>query len=153
MTALIQATFLSTLGLIGIVPDITLVVLLIWSSSHGVTEGMAWAFGLGLWIDLLTMDPLGTHALALLIVGIIGGLMQGRFFRSGVFLPIAAAFGATIAYSIVAFLLTSAGGSGVDLVGMARFSVLSAFINALLVPLVYVFLLACDRWVPRHVRV
>lgn len=153
MTALVEATFLSTMNLIGIVPDLALVLLLIWSSTRGVGEGMIWAVVLGLWVDLLTMEPLGTHALALLVVGIIGGLMQGRLFRSGVLLPTAAVFGATLVYSMVTFVLTSVGSGGVALVGMARFSVLSALINALLVPVVYVFLLACDRWVPRHVRV
>lgn len=153
MTALVQATFLSTMNLIDIVPDLALVLLLIWSSTRGVGEGMIWAVALGLWVDLLTMEPLGTHALALLIVGIIGGLMQGRLFRSGVLLPTAAVSGATLVYSMVTFVLTSVGSGGVALAGMARFSVLSALINALLVPVVYVFLLACDRWVPRHVRV
>src|SRR5262245_36513159 len=74
--ATVQATFVPALGVFGVFPDFVLVFLLIWSAARGVGEGLIWAFGLGIWLDLLTMDPLGTHAIALLVVAVIGGSVR-----------------------------------------------------------------------------
>ena len=111
VTALLQATFLPATGFIGVVPDFALVFLLIRSATHGTSEGLVWAVGLGLWIDLLTMDPLGTHALALISVALIGGVTGGKLFRSGAILPILTVLAATLTYSLVLAILSALGGN------------------------------------------
>jgi rod shape-determining protein MreD len=151
LTALIQATFVPALGLLGVMPDLALLLLLIWSASRGVTEGLVWAFGLGLWMDLLAMDPLGTHSLALMVVALIGGLVGTHLLRSGFLLPMLTVLAATAAYDVAASVVALFGGETVAAVGMLRMTLVSSLLNALLVPFVYVFLLVVDRWIPRHV--
>jgi rod shape-determining protein MreD len=151
LTALVQATFFPALDLLGIVPDLALVLLLIWSATRGVSEGLVWAFGLGLWMDLLAMDPLGSHSLAFMVVAVIGGLTGGRLLRSGFVLPMLTVFGATLAYDVVTAIVAIFGGESVDAAGMLRMTLTASLLNALLVPFAYVFLLAVDRWIPRHV--
>ena len=151
LTGLLQATFFPATGAIGIVPDFALVFLLIRSSTHGVTEGMFWAAGLGLWIDLLTMDPLGTHVLALLVVALIGGATRGKLFRSGAVLPVLTVIAATMAYGLVLVILSFMAGDSVSVASAARLAVMTSLLNALLVPLAYGVLLVFDRWMPRHV--
>ncbi|HYI16640.1 MAG TPA: rod shape-determining protein MreD [Thermomicrobiales bacterium] len=151
VTALLQATFFPATGLIGIVPDFALVFLLIRSATHGVSEGLVWAAGLGFWIDLLTMDPLGTHVLALIPVALIGGVTGGKLFRSGAILPILTVLAATLTYSLVLVILSAMGGDPVGGLGAFRLAIVTSLLNALLVPLSYGVLLVFDRWIPRRV--
>lgn len=149
--ALLQSSFLPATGLMGVVPDFALVFLLIWSSARGTPEGLIWAFGLGLWLDLLTLDPLGTHAIALLAVAAMGGAVRGRLFRSGAILPILAVIIATLAYGMLLIVVHLLQGVHVDVSGAMRLALLNALLNALLVPLAYGVLLMFERWVPRRV--
>ena len=148
---LLQATFFPATALLNIIPDFALVLLLVWSASRGVEEGLLWAFGLGLWIDFLTLDPLGTHVLPLLTVAIIGGLARGRLFRSGLVLPAVAVIGATITYRLVEMIVKVFSGRPVEMTGEIRLALLAALLNVLLVPLVYGFVLIMDRWIPKRV--
>jgi rod shape-determining protein MreD len=148
---LLQATFFPATMLLNIVPDFALVLLLVWSASRGVEEGLLWAFGLGLWIDFLTLDPLGTHVLPLLVVAIIGGLARGRLFRSGLIFPALAVIGATVAYRLIEMLVKVFSGRSVELTGEVRLALLAALLNVLLVPLVYGCILVMDRWIPKRV--
>lgn len=149
--ALLQATFFPAAAWLNIIPDFALVLLLVWSASRGVEEGLLWAFGLGLWIDFLTLDPLGTHVLPLLTVAIIGGLARGRLFRSGLVLPAVAVIGATFTYRLVEMIVKVFSGRTVEMTGEIRLALLAALLNVLLVPLVYGFVLIMDRWIPKRV--
>ncbi len=151
LTALLQATFFPATGFLGIVPDFALVLLLIRSATHGVSEGVAWAAALGFWIDLLTMETLGTHVLALLVVALIGGLTGGKLFRSGAILPLLTVLAATLAYSLVHSLMSAASGDSFGGVSAFRLAIMTSLLNALLVPLAYGVLLVFDRWIPRRV--
>jgi rod shape-determining protein MreD len=149
--AMLQATFLPALGLSSMYPDFALVFLLIWSSVRGTAEGLIWAFGLGLWLDLLTLDRLGTHAIALLAVAAMGGAVRGRFFRSGAILPLLAVIVATLAYDMLLIVIHLMQGDRVDVSGAMRLALLHSLLNALLVPLAYGVLLMFERWIPRRV--
>lgn len=149
--ALLQATFVPALDLFGVYPDVALVFLLIWSSARGAGEGLIWAFVLGLWIDLLTLDRLGTHAIALLAVALMGGAVRGRLFRSGAILPVLAVIVATLAYDMLLIVLYLGQGWDVDVAGAMRLALLNALLNALLVPVAYGVLVLLERWVPRRV--
>jgi rod shape-determining protein MreD len=151
VTSLLQATFFPATDFIGIVPDFALVFLLIRSATHGVSEGLVWAVGLGLWIDLLTMDPLGTHALALIFVALIGGATGGKLFRSGAILPILTVLAATLTYSLVLAILSALAGEPVGGASVFRLAIMTSLLNALLVTLTYGVLLVFDRWIPRRV--
>lgn len=149
--ALLQATFVPATNWLNIVPDVALVLLLVWSSSRGIEEGVVWALGLGLWLDFLTLDLLGSHVLPLMVVAVIGGLAQGRLFRSGLVLPAMAVIGATLAHRIVDILVRVLTGHVVIVPAEIRLAVLAALLNVLLVPLVYGFVLIMDRWIPKRV--
>ncbi|HMM41247.1 MAG TPA: rod shape-determining protein MreD [Thermomicrobiales bacterium] len=151
LTALLQATFLPALGVIAILPDFALLLLLVWSASRGMVEGMTWALGLGLWLDLLTLDRLGTHGLSLLAVAVVGGLAGQRLFRSGIVLPLVAVVIATLAAGLVAIVVARFDGEAAGGLAMMRPIVATAFLNAVLVPVAWVVLLVADRWIPRHV--
>src|SRR3954451_20023795 len=81
LMALIQTTILPMGHVIGLTPDLVLVCLLLWSATREPREGLVWAFASGLFLDLLTLSPLGSTALALLPVAVIGWLSRRRVFQ------------------------------------------------------------------------
>ena len=139
--ALSQATLMPELGLLEVLPNLVLVLLLVWSALRGVSEGLIWVFGTGLLLDLLAMDPLGTNGLALLVVALLGGgPARRRFFHSGMIFPIVVAVIATVAHAVLLAALRDGGAAALRLVA------LQALLNALLVPPLYLIAGWMDRW-------
>jgi len=150
-SALLQATFLPAVDALPMVPNIALVLLLVWSATHSVEEGLIWAFALGLWLDMLTLDPLGIHALPLMLVALGGWAVRGRFFRSGAILPIAAVVIVTIGAGTLMLALDLLRGERVLVLAQMRLLLLMAFLNALVVPIVYFVVLVIERVTPSRV--
>ena len=136
--ALFQATVLPALDIIEVLPDITLVLLLVWSALRGPAEGMLWAFGLGLFIDILALDPLGTNALALLGVALLGGVSRRRFFHNTLIFPLLLAGAATMVHALVLLLIRSGEGAGLPISSVFRLIFLQALLNSMFVPPLYV---------------
>ncbi|MEZ4523965.1 MAG: rod shape-determining protein MreD [Thermomicrobiales bacterium] len=148
---LFQSSFLQAIDGVEVVPNIALVLLLVWSASHSVEEGLIWAFALGLWFDLLTLDPLGIHAIPLMIVALGGWVVSGRLFRSGAILPIVAVVAVTIAAGFVGIMFDVLSGERVLFLGQMRLLLVTAFLNALFVPLIYIVVLIIERVTPSRV--
>lgn len=149
--ALIQATILPNMQVIGVLPDLVLVLLLLWSALRGVAEGAIWVFGTGLLLDLLAMDRFGTNGLALFVVALLAGPARRRFFQSGLVFPIALTVVATIAHAIILLLMRSGTGAALPLTAAFRLIVLQALLNSLLVPPLYLLAGWMDRKVvPAH---
>lgn len=138
MAAMVQTVLLPQWNLIEVLPDLTLVLLLVWSALRGVREGLFWAFGLGLLIDILALDPMGTNALSLLPVALLGGLPRRRFFHSNLVFPVLLAVGATLIHGVVLLLLRSSDGSGLPMSSAFRVIFLQSLLNAMVVPPLYV---------------
>lgn len=136
--ALSQATLMPSMHTIEVLPDVTLVLLLVWSALRGVPEGLAWAFGLGIFLDILALDPLGTNALALLGVALLGGLSRHRFFHSILVFPILLAVVATMVHALVLLLLRSGEGAGLPIASVFRLIFLQSLLNSIFVPPLYV---------------
>lgn len=146
LTALIQGTVLPALDVIEVLPDVTLVLLLVWSALRGTAEGLIWAFALGMFIDVLSLDPLGTNALALLPVVVMGGIARRRLFHNTLILPLVLAVAATMVHAVVLLLFRSGEGAGLPLASVTRLVVLQALLNLLFVPPCYVI----ARWMERR---
>ena len=144
---LIQATVLPGLHLIGVLPDLVLVLLLVWSAMRGIGEGVVWVFVAGLLLDVLAMDRLGTNGLALLVVAVLAGQARRRFFHSGMVFPIALAIVATVVHASVLLLLRGSEGMALSVGPAFRLIFLQALLNSLLVPPLYLLVGWMDRWV------
>lgn len=159
LMALIQNTILPMGHIIGITPDLVLVTLLLWSATREPGEGLAWAFGIGIFVDLLTLAPLGSTALSLLPVALIGWLSRGRFFQSGLLFPLLMTLAATVAHSLALILLAwllmvlrlnPAGGGMIDPVAALQLGTLGALLNAIIAPPLYVIVQLMNRWIGRN---
>jgi rod shape-determining protein MreD len=135
--ALMQATVFPSSDLIGIFPDVTLVIILVWSAVRGVREGLVWAFVVGILLDTLALDPLGGNALALLPVVLLGALSGRAFFQSNLIVPIVACVIATFLHAFVLLLVRSAGGESIAIAPLLRIIMLQTVLNVMIVPPIY----------------
>ncbi len=146
--AFLQATLIPALGALDVLPSLVLVLLLLWAALRGVPEGLIWVFAVGLLLDVLAMDRLGTNGLALLPVALLAGAARRRFFHSGMLVPLLLVFVATLLHALLLSILRSVGEAGVALPpgAILRIGALQALLNALLVPPLYVVAGWVNRW-------
>ena len=135
--AFLQATVFPSSELIGIYPDVTMVIILVWSAVRGVRDGLLWAFLVGILLDTLALDPLGANALALLPVVLLGALAGRAFFQSNLIVPIIACIAATFLHALVLLLVRSAGGAAISIAPLMRIVMLQTILNVMIVPPIY----------------
>ncbi len=152
VVALVQATVLPALVPFGVMPNLVLVLLLVWVALRGVAEGLVWVLGAGLLLDALAMDAIGTNGLALLPVVLAAGVARRRFFHSGMIVPLVLAVVATVAHGLILTVLRGleAGGAMPPLAAVLRLTLLQALLNAVLVPPFYLVASRINRWEPER---
>jgi rod shape-determining protein MreD len=137
--AFLQATVFPSASFVSVMPDITMVIVLIWTAVRGVREGLVWAFAIGVLLDTLALDPLGANALALLPAVMLGALGGQRFFHSGLIVPVVSAVIATLLHATLLLLVRSAGGESLAFEAVGRVVFFQAILNAIVVPPIYLF--------------
>jgi rod shape-determining protein MreD len=145
LTAVAQSTVISVTAILGLTPNLVLVLVLVWSSLYGAREGVVWAFFAGIMLDLLALDPLGSNAIALIVVAIIGSLAQRSLLQSGLLLPMLMVIIGTLAHFVVASFLDALSSTGYSFVISVRLGALTAFLNVLTVPPLYGLIVLLDR--------
>lgn len=145
LIAIAQSTIFTFTSWFGIAPNFVLVLVLVISTRYGVREGIAWAFGAGLMLDLLALDPFGSNALALLPVAVIGSLARRPMLQSGMLLTMLMVLLATIAHFSVVSLIDSLMATGYSFMITIRLGLVTAFLNTLVVPPLYGLVVLLDR--------
>ena len=145
-SALFQATLLPAVNPLQVQPNLVLVLLLVWTAQHGIGEGVIWAAGIGVLLDLLAMDTLGTNGLALLAVVLLGGAARRRFFHSGPMFPMVLTLLAAFVSPLLMLVLRDGlGPASADLLPAARLIVPQALLAMMLVPPLYLVAVVLDR--------
>ena len=67
MLTVLQTAVLPRLQVAGILPQLAIVVVLVWAQLRGAYEGMIWAFIAGFILDLFSSGPMGATALTLIV--------------------------------------------------------------------------------------
>jgi rod shape-determining protein MreD len=151
-TVFFQATLWPEVGPLAVLPDLALVLLLVWSAMRGIPEGLFWAFGIGLLIDVIALDPFGANALALIFVAVLGGLARRRLFHSNLVVPIVVAGIATFVHAFILLIIRGGESGGLPLSSIMHIVLLQALLNAIIVPPLYLIAGLMDRWMePSHV--
>lgn len=89
ITAIVlQSTLLQRLSIAGVVPDISLMLLIFFANRQGCMQGQISGFASGLVQDFLSTAPLGFYAFIRTITGFLYGLTKGKFFVDPILLPI-----------------------------------------------------------------
>jgi rod shape-determining protein MreD len=150
IVALLQATVLPELRILGVKPELMLLSVLAWSLLRGSEEGMVWALVGGLMLDLFSGGPVGASALALLAVSFVSGMIEPSLVRAGFLLPMGAALGGTVLYQLLFLLVVQlTRGAVAWLDNLIQVTLPSLAVNTLLMPVVFQVLAWLDRKIGR----
>jgi len=159
LVSLLLATALDTtiapyLSLIGIRPDLVLLVVVATSIVRGGEEGIVWGILGGLLLDLYTGLPFGLSIIALAITAYVTKVGEDNLFSNILVLPLAAAFVGTMIYDLILMAGLQAAGWSIDWgEELLHVVVPSAFLNAILMPVIYVIIRQLHYWAHRPVGV
>jgi rod shape-determining protein MreD len=81
-------------------PDLMLLVVGSWSLLRGTREGLLWALGGGLLLDLMSGGPAGVATVSLVLSSVIIGMGELNVVRDSLWLPLVASALATGVYDV-----------------------------------------------------
>ena len=139
--ALAQSAWFGGIAVLGVTPDLGLVVLIWLSYMNGLVAGPISGFLSGFAEDFLSASPLGFHAFIKTAVAAAASLLHGSFYIDKLLLPIILGFAGTIAKALAAGALFLLFGSKVHAYSLLERTLwIEAAYNGLLAPLVFLLL-------------
>jgi len=88
VAALLQSTVLARISFFDVIPDLALCVLVFSAYVNGTMTGQVSGFLSGLFVDFLSMAPLGMSSLIRTLIGALVGLFKDSLFLGYVVMPI-----------------------------------------------------------------
>jgi len=144
LLGIMQTTIIGRFPMFGQIPQLPLLIALVWSIIRDVNTGLIWAFIAGLCLDLFSITPLGSTSIAfmaaLLAVSWIPRVLPGNSFS----MPMVLAALATLVYLFTQTLLLSLTGYGLDWASLAV-RLPTILLHAILVLPIYWFTSFIDR--------
>jgi len=105
VAALLQSTVIAKIAFLNVIPDIALCVLVFSAYVNGTMTGQISGFLSGLFIDFLSMAPLGMSSLIRTLIGALVGLFKDSLFLGYVIMPIILCTVATLLKILMMFVL------------------------------------------------
>ena len=136
---LIQLTLINSVTILGIKPDLILIVIVVFSLLKGGKEGAISGFVSGLLQDIFSIGLLGINALAKTVIGFICGILKEKIFHEHMlFLIPVITFIASFIQNILVFLLLHAFGIEYNLVwSLKQVTLPEALYSSLLAPFIF----------------
>jgi rod shape-determining protein MreD len=146
LSTIIQSTWLGAIAVFGVIPDISLVILVWISYKNGPVEGPVSGFIAGFAEDCLSASPLGFHAFVKTFVAAFASLLHGSFFIDRVLLPIVMGVLATIFKAIATGLLSILFGMKIQTYNfLDKVLWIEAAYNGLIAPFIFLLLGALKK--------
>jgi len=82
-----QTAIAPHLAILGVRPNLPLLLVTAWGLLRGSGEGIWWGLGAGLALDLFAGMPLGMFATGLVLAGLVAGLGERQVFRTHFLMP------------------------------------------------------------------
>lgn len=135
----IQLTLINSVTILGIKPDLILIVVVVFSLLKGGKEGTISGFVSGLLQDIFSIGLLGINALVKTVIGFTCGILKEKiFYEHMLFLIPVITFIASFIQSILIFLLLRAFGVEYGLAwSLKRIALPEALYNCLLSPFIF----------------
>jgi len=136
---LIQLTLINSITILGLKPDLIMVVVIIFSLLKGEKEGAISGFASGLLQDIFSTGLLGINALAKTVVGFICGILKEKIFHEHIlFLIPVITFVASLIQNILIFFLLRAFGIEYSLAwSLKQVALPEALYSSLLSPFIF----------------
>lgn len=137
LAGIIQSAVLSQFNLLGVHPNIVLVIVVCWSLLRGGRAGLIWAMTGGLVLDLLSTTPFGVFTVALLVTAFAMGFVEANLFRPTIILPVGFVFLASLLFQLITIMMMQALGWRVAWGSVWTLIPSTALLDALLTFLVF----------------
>jgi rod shape-determining protein MreD len=138
---LLQSTILNVIAIIGVKPDITLMVIIFLGFRKGSIPGQIAGFFTGLFEDFISLTPPGFNSLVKTSVGFLYGRLQGGFMIDTIIIPVIFLISGTIIKGILSWLIKIIFSLGISGVGIFTVQFLIEILyNALVAPFIFALL-------------
>ena len=136
---LVQLTLINSITILGLKPDLIMVVVVVFSLLKGEKEGVISGFASGLLQDIFSTGLLGINALAKTVIGFTCGILKEKIFYEHIlFLIPVITFIASFMQSILIFLLLRAFGIECGLAwSLKQIALPEALYSSLLSPFIF----------------
>ena len=150
--ALLQASSIEQFKVVGVTPNLLLVLLVSWLVVRGLDDVLPMIAVAGITIGFVGLQTPGLVLLALLPIVGLGLLREMHVIHSDLLLVLAFVAAATVAYESIIVASLVATGGGYDVVAALRSAVIpAAIVNVIITPPVYV-VMRVARLSSRHNR-
>jgi rod shape-determining protein MreD len=102
----VQSTILGKIAILGVRPDLALIVLVFVALRRGSMTAQVSGFATGIVEDLVSASPVGFHMLLRTLIGFLYGIFSGNVFVDPLLMPIVLTIAATIIKGIIAGLVS-----------------------------------------------
>jgi rod shape-determining protein MreD len=142
----VQSTWIEAIAVFGVIPDLSLVVLIWVSYNNGLVEGPVSGFLSGIAEDLISAAPLGFNAFVKVVVSTSAGLLHGVFFIDRIALPFVLGFLGTIVKALATAFLALIFSEKVHSYDFLRLALwIEAAYNGIAAPVLFLLLSALKR--------
>lgn len=108
LVGIVQITAAARVSIVGVKPDLALVLIILWTLVYGSRSGLVWAFLAGAWLDIFSNGPMGATSLGYMVAALFAGLGYRTFSRFNLLVPLVATAGGTILYALVYLFIMDA---------------------------------------------
>ena len=98
MFVLLQLSVAPRIAILGVRPDLALLLVTAWGLLRGARWGAALGMATGVLLDVIGGLPVGTLTSGLALAGLISGIGEGHLFRTHFLLPLVATVVGTLVY-------------------------------------------------------
>lgn len=134
----LQANFFTWFNIATIMPNVYVILVLFIGLFVKRKIGLACGIGFGLYLDIVLGKTIGTSALALGIVGLLGEILSKNFSKDSRFIVCLMVIGTTAVYEIIVYLLTMLRTEGtVEILAFLRILLIEMFFNGLITIIIY----------------
>lgn len=148
----LQSAVLPHLTLGGILPQLAIVIVLVWAQLRGAYEGLLWAFIAGFFLDLFSAGPMGATALTLMVAILLIGRLQRILPENPFLLPILFSGLGFAVYFILYVVLGRVTGYGFTWRTLASLPQIALFHALLGLPLYWLFYSLDRALYPRQIE-
>lgn len=134
----LQANFFTWFNIATIMPNVYVILVLFIGLFVKRKIGLACGIGFGLYLDIVLGKTIGTSALALGIVGLLGEILSKNFSKDSRFIVCLMVIGTTAVYETIVYLLTMLRTEGtVEILAFLKILLIEMFFNGLITIIIY----------------
>ena len=134
----LQANFFTWFNIATIMPNVYVILVLFIGLFVKRKIGLACGIGFGLYLDIVLGKTIGTSALALGIVGLLGEILSKNFSKDSRFIVCLMVIVTTAVYEIIVYLLTMLRTEGtVEILAFLKILLIEMLFNGLITIIIY----------------